>query len=291
VLSVELSALSAQRKRADDQAQEALVGLGEALLALRESAELAALAKQFAAVEDAEHRVDHAAATAQKRHADSTQELARLKGDLARAEAKAAPLREREARLAAQIEELKNAARRAEMLSRKADAELEAARTKGVDVERWGAMVAERDARLGEFQSLGVQLRPLEDDLGEVRRELAVHLRAIASIQDELRAAATALERAQQNQRVTVGSARGARQEALASLANASLRLGLHALVPDYSDAAVEAAERAENKRQLEELHRAAVNSYDQVAYQRGFAMLLGSSVLLFLSLAIAILF
>jgi len=292
VLSEELAALSAQRKRTDDQAQEALAALGEALLALRGSPELAALDRQFAAVEDAEHRVGHAAAEGQKRRQGVNQELTRLKGELARAEAKAAPLRERETQLAARSEELKANARRAETLTRKAEAELEAARAKGaVEPERWTVMVAERDARLGEFQTLGIELQPIEDDLAEARRTLAVHTRAINGIQDEMRSAVGVFERAEQTQRVTVGSARGARLQALISLANASLKLGLHELVPDYAEAVSEAAERAEKQRQLEELQRAAVNSYDSAAYTRGFNMLLGSSLLLFLSLALAILF
>jgi hypothetical protein len=292
VLTEELAALSAQRKRADDQAQEALASLGEALLALRESSELAALEKQFAAVQDAEDRVGHAAAAGQKRRAGVAHDLARLKNDLTRAEGKAAPLREREAQLAEHIESLKTMVRLADVHSRKADAELEALRAKGGgDPERWAAVAAEREARLGEFQTLGVQLAPLEDELEQVRSTLAEHLRTISSIQEERRSAATALERAQQNQRVSVGSARGARVSALISLANASLKLGLHEFVPDYSEAVVEADERAEKARHVEELARAAANSYDHIAYARGFAMLLGSSVLLFLSLAIAILF
>jgi hypothetical protein len=292
VLSEELAVLSAQRKRTDDQAQETLAALGEALLALRGSPELAALDKQFAAVEDAEHRVGHAAAEGQKRRQGVNQELTRLKSELARAEAKAAPLRERETQLAARSEELKAKARRAETLSRKAEAELEAVRAKGgAEPERWAAMVAERDARLGEFQTLGIELQPVEDDLAEARRTLAVHTRAISGIQDQMRSAVGVFERAEQTQRVTVGSARGARLDALISLANASLKLGLHELVPDHSDAVIEAAERAEKQRQLEELQRAAVTSYDSVAYTRGFNMLLGGSLLLFLSLALAILF
>jgi hypothetical protein len=293
VLSEELTALSAQRKRADGQAQEALVSLAETLLAMREAPELSGLAKQFAALDDADDRVGHAAAEGQKRRDDAARELSRLQRDFTNAEAKAAPLKAREAELVARIDELKDRARRADVLRRKADADLEGLqRSKGgAEPERWAAMSAERDARLGEVQTLGVQLRPLEDDLGELRRGLSVQMRAIATIQEERRAAAAGLERVQQSQRVSEGSARGARLQALLSLANTALKLGLHELVPDYADAVSDAAERADKKRQQEELHRAALNSYDHAAYNRGFAMLLGSSVLVFLSLAIAILF
>jgi len=290
-LSVELVSLSIQRKRADDQAQEALAKLGEELSVLSEQPELAALAKLFAAVEDAEDQIGQVAAESQKRHKGMSKDLARLGQDLKRLEAKAAPLRQREAEIAARVDELKAQARRADTLRRKADAELEALRAKGGDVERWGALTTERDARLGEFQTLGIQLGPLEDDLGGVRRELAQYTRNIASAQDEKRTASGVLERAQHHHRISAGSARGARQQALISLASAALKLGLHEVLPEWAQAATEAAERVEKKRQQEELQRAAVQAYDHEAYRRGFAMLMGSVGLLFVSLAIAVLF
>lgn len=292
-LSEELAALSAQRKRADDQAGEAMVQLGEALLSLRHIPELAPLAKQLAAIVDAERRVGHVAAQADRRRDGMAQELARFTAELEREEAQAAPLRAREAKLAARLEQLKARAAHADLLRRKADAELEAMQRNrgGGDVERWGALVAERDARLGEFQSLGIEARPIEDDLAEVQRDLSVRMRKIAGFQEQRRAAATALDRTQQNQRVSVGSAQGARREALLSLANGAVKAGLHELVPEHADAVERTAQDAAKKRRHEDIQRAALNSYDAEAYARGFMLLLGGSVSFLLVLLIAVFF
>jgi hypothetical protein len=293
VLSVQLSALSAQRKRADDEAQQALARLGEALYAQRDSPDLAPLAKQMGALNEADRRVGDAAAEGDRRRDGMANELSRLERDLKREEAQAAPLRAREAELGARVEEIKTAARRADAARRKADAELEAIQRgkTSAGAETWGALVAERDARLGEFQTLGVELRPLEDELSELRRDLTQRMRKIGSLQEERRAAATGLERVQHKQRVSVGSAKGARLQALLSIAKEAQKLGLHELLPDEADAVTAAVASADSARQQEEVQRAATNSYDAVAYGRGFNLLMGSSVVLLFGLLIAMFF
>jgi chromosome segregation ATPase len=293
VLAEELLALSAQRKRTDDEAQEGLSALGDALDTLRDDPRLASLARLFHAVEEAEYAVGSAAAAGERQRGDVTSELARLTKELQRAEQQAAPLREREAQLGKRVEELRARASAADARRRKAEAELEAMRSGRVQApaERWGAVSAEHEARLSECQTLGVELRPLEDDLGNLRRELSARMRKITSLNHEKRSKAGALERAQQNSRVSVGSARGAYQQSLLALANAALKAGLHELVPEQAALVSQAAERAEKKRQQEELHRAATYSYDAGAYQRGFTMLLGASVGSFVLLLIALFF
>jgi hypothetical protein len=290
-LSDALKSLSAQRKRADDQANEALVKVGEAFYALRDEGQLAELTKQLNAVTDASARVGDVEARDQQRKQNSTQELARIDRELAACEREAAPLRARESELLALLEDLKAEGRRVEMQRRKLETELEATRrTKaGVDPERLAAMQAEHDARHGELQTLGIQTRPLEDDLGGVRRELAKHMRAIAVLQSEKQTTVTALERASQNHRVSFGTAKDGYQQALISLANGGLKLGFGELVPTDEQAAFEAAERAGQKRAQEELHRAALNSYDPKVYSRGLTMLLGGSVAMFLTLALLV--
>ena len=292
VLMEALLALSAQRKRSDDQAQAALAQLGEALFAMRGDTRLAGLSKQLKIVVGAEERVGDIQAKDQKRQQSGEQELARIERELSACERDAAPLRDHQANAEMQIEELKAHMRRVEMQRRKADGELETLlRAKPAsDPDRVAALRAERDARHGELQTLGIQTRPLEDDLAAARRELAQHMRAVAVLQSEKQAVVTALGRAQQTHRVSVGSARDGRMQALTTLANAGLKLGLGALVPDAERAAYEAAQRAHQKRSEEELHRAAVASFDQKAYSNGLMMLLGGSGLLFLTLALMIL-
>jgi len=292
LLETELLTLAAQRKRADDGSNEALCTMGQALAAIGQDERLAKMRKQLAAVAEADTRIGSVEAAGEKKKQDVSQELARLDRDLARLEQKAAPARGREASLTAEIEKLEAALKRAELLRRKAEGELETLQRKGGgDVETWGSLKAEHDARHGEVQSLGIQMRPLQEDLAIARKELAQHTRAIGVVQSEKQAAASSLERAQQNHRVTSGSARGAMQQALVSVANAAFKLGLEPLVATQAMAVVEARERAQQKRASEELLRVATGSYNHAAFQRGMMILLGGSGLFFLSLAIAILF
>lgn len=291
-LETELLTLAAQRKRADDGATEALAAMGQALAAMGQDERLAKLHKQLAATSEADTRIGHVEAESVKRKQDANQELARLDRDLARLEQKAAPARALEAEVAADIEKLEAALKRAEQLRKKAEGQLEALKRKGGgDVESWGAIKAEHDARLGEVQSLGIQMRPLQDDLAVARKALAQHTRAIGVVQGEKQAAANLLDRAQQNHRVTSGSARGALQQALVSLANAAFKLGLEPLVAKEAMAVVEARERAQQKRASEELMRAATLSYNHGAYARGMQILLGGSGLFLFSLILMILF
>jgi hypothetical protein len=292
VLEVELLTLAAQRKRADDGATEALCAMGQALAAIGEDERLVKLRKQLAAVAEADTRIGTLEAAGEKKKQDVSQELARLDRDLARLEQKASPARAREAALSSEIEKIEAGLKRAELLRRKAETELEALQRKGGgDVETWGALKAEHDSRHGEVQSLGIQMRPLQDDLALARKEVAQHLRAIGVVQSEKQTAASALERAQQNHRMTSGSARGALQQALVSVANAAFKLGLEPLVATQAMAVVEARERAQQKRATEELLRAATTSYNHAAFQRGMMLLLGSSGLFLFTLVVAILF
>jgi hypothetical protein len=293
VLAEQLATLSAQRKRGDDGAAEALQKLGEALDALRDDPRLAALARQLAAVRDAESQVGQVEAQGHKRKQATARELTRLDRELARVEQAAAPLRQRETEIDGQLDQLRAQTRRAEMLRRKVDAELEALQKQktGADPERLTALRAEHEARLGQVQTLGIQMRPLEDDLAAVRRDLALHMRTLAGLQDDKQVAITSLERSEQTQRVSHGSARGARAAALMALAQAALKQGLGELAPECAQAVAESADRAEQRRRQEELHRAALESYDHGAYGRGMMMMLGGSLLFFLSLAGMILF
>jgi hypothetical protein len=289
VLMEQLAALSAQRKRADDAANEALAKLGEALYALREDAQLADLSRQIAAVKDAEARAGEVEAESQKRKQELQRTLAKLDRDLGRREKHVAPLRIKESELTAKIDELKARARKLDAQRKKLETELEAVRAKGGNPERFGALQTERDARHGELQNLGIEMRPLEDDLAALQRDIAKHTRAIGALQEQRQAANTQLQRAEQTHRVSFGTAKGVRLQALLSLANAGIKIGLGELVPDCEKAADDAAEQAEEKRALEEIHRAAVDSYDHKAFSQGLTILLGGSVALFLLLAVLV--
>jgi hypothetical protein len=291
-LDAELLSLSAQRKRTDDAARDAVSRLGEALHAKRKDPRLATLAKQMQAVATADSEIGNAEKAGQKKKQDIENERAQLDDAIRDAEDEASPLRVREAQLVDRVEAIKLRAKQADARRKKMEQDLEAARKKpNSDAEVMEWLKAERDAAHGEVQTLGVELRPLEDDLSVIRRDLAVHLRKLAALQQEQQAAVTALSRAQQTHRVSTGSAQGARRDALAALAQMAIESGLAAVAQAELAAANEASERRDKKRAEEELMRAATLSFDEEAYKKGFMLLAGGTGALLLALILVVIF
>lgn len=291
-LDAELLSLSSQRKRADDAAREAQAKLGEALFAKRKDPRLATLAKQMQAVSSSEDAIGSVEKASAQRKQHIQKERAQLEDGIRKAEAEASPLRVKEAGLIERVDALKARAKQSDGKRKRAEQELEAARKKpNADPEILERLKAERDAAHGEVQTLGIEIRPLEDDLSVVRRELAVHLRKIATLQQEQQAAATALERAQQSHRVSTGSAQGARRDALSALAQVAIESGLAAIAQGELQAVAEAAERRDRKRAEEELYRAAAGSFDEGAYKRGMMLLVGGTGAVLLSLVAVVIF
>ena len=291
VLMEELAALSMQRKRADDMAGEALAKLAESLYALQGDPRLGELSRQIAAVADAEAQVGSVEAQSRKRRQELEREIARLDPQIARRQEQAAPLRARESELAASADPLKARIGRIRARLKKLDAEIEAARAKsGGAAERSAALETERAARHDEAEALAGELRPLAEDLARVRGALGKLERASSALAEQKRIAVIARDRVDQNQRVSSGSAKGARRHALLSLAKAGRRAGLGELVPEEEREAAETAARADECRAQEELHRAAAQSYDHTAYTQGLTILLGGSGALFLVLAMLVL-
>jgi len=291
-LDAELLSLSAQRKRTDDAAREAVAKLGEALHAKRKDPRLTTLAKQMQAVSSAEAAIGNVEKAGAQRKQNIQNEREHLDDGIRNAEAEASPLRVREAGLLERVDSLKARAKQADAKRKRCEQELEAARKKPtVDAEMLERFKAERDAAHGEVQTLGIEIRPLEDDLSVVRRDLAVHLRKIAALQQEQQAASTALERAQQKHRVSSGSAHGERRDALSALAQMAMESGLAAIAQSELQAVNEAAERRDRKRAEEDLYRAATGSFDETAYKQGMMLLVGGTGALLLSLVLVVIF
>jgi hypothetical protein len=292
-LDQELLTVAAQRKRAEDAATEAMVALGEAIYGHRDDERLVKLRKLLSAIGEAEGHLGSVDAEGQKRKQNTSTELTRLERELARLDKQAEPVREREAVLNAELAEIEGRRQNAEMLRKKAEGELEALARKGaaVDPELLAALKAERDVRHGDVQTIGVEMRPVQDDLGLVRKDLGKILRQIAVVQSEKQTNITVMDRAASHDRVSRGQAQSARNQALLALANAAGKHKLLGLVPEEGASARDARARADEKKAYEELHRAAAGSYDASAYQQGMIMLLGGSGLGLLSLMIAILF
>jgi hypothetical protein len=290
-LEAQLITLSAHRKRADDAAQDALVQLGHSLYELRFDPRLRALRTQFRAVTDSAGRIGKTEAAGAQKQQEMQAQVDALSAKLDEKEQVAAPVREKEAKLSRVHGEMKTRLERSQMALKKLDSELHAVQQGklSVDAERFGAMQNEREEHHGTLQTLGVKLRPLEEQLSAARAELAKHQRVIDKLAGELRAHTSALTREATKQQVSAGTAQSAYRDALLSLGKTALGEDLSNTCAEQAQEAHVAAERAQKNRAEEEIVRAAYLSYDADMYKKGYTILLGGSGAMLLALLIAI--
>jgi hypothetical protein len=288
VVDAEVASVTTHRQRLDQQADDALYALGEALCVLQKDARLKKLQLQLRTVAETQKQIGAKEAASKKASAENSRELSRIAADVAKLEADAEPLRKREGEAQEKADKLKELIKRKEVSIRKIDDEVKQLRmsTDATAVDRIAALEAERAAHHGDVQSRHVQLLPLQDDLSAIRKEIAKRMQSISALHDEERKLTQAMGREQERQRVSAGGVRSAYKDALKSLALAAQKAELDALAPEASQAAIDAVERAKAKRKLEQLHRAAAQSYDRGAYTRGMYILVGATVAVFVVFA-----
>jgi chromosome segregation ATPase len=292
-LELELQGLTAHRKRLDTQTEEALCALGEALYGLHTDARLKPLAQQLRVVAETKKQVGVKEAASLQANDEHGRELQKLQQDVRKVEADAVPLRNREADMQARADKLKAHIKRKEAAARKAEEDIKALRASPdvTAIERIRALEAERDAHVGEVQSRNVQLLPVHEDLGALRREIAKLMETLTALHAEERKYTQAMDREQERHRVSTGGARNALKDVLRALAAAAQQAKLAALAPALATAATDAEARAKTKRNVEETFRAAVQSYDHEAYTRGMYILVGGTIGIFVLFAGMIIF
>jgi hypothetical protein len=293
VLEDELAGLVTQRKRLDAQADDALCAFAEAIYERRNDERCKNLNQQFRVVAEAREQVGAKEAAGQQANAQHKQEMGRLTRELAKIELLVQPLRKRETELQAREDALRAQIKRREGLVKKAQGELQKIReSKELSAgDRIAVLEADIEAANGEIQSCNVQLLPLQEDLGVLRRDIAKHMGTIAALREEEAGVTRAMDREQERHRVSTGGAKSAYREALRSLATAAQRGKVAELCAAQHKAVVDATERARKKLEAEELQRAANNGYDVAAYKRGMFLIVGTTTLLFVVMLAKIIF
>ncbi|HEX7479792.1 MAG TPA: hypothetical protein VF331_18455 [Polyangiales bacterium] len=287
-LDAELASITPMRKRLDGQAEDAMCALAELYYGQRTDPRLKPLAQQLRVVAESQSHVGAEEAAGARVAEQHKREIDRVLADIHKLERQAEPLRKREAEAQHRADTHKAQIRRNEALVRKAEAEIKALKTSTdvTAIDRITALEADRQAHHGEIQTLNVQLLPLQEDLGALRRELAKQLGTITALHEEQRKLSSVADRETQRHRLTTGGARTAHREALRSLATAALRAQLGGFFPEQAKVAVEAEQRAAKKREAEEVQRAAASAYDDAKYKQGMFILVGGTAFVFLVFA-----
>jgi hypothetical protein len=138
---------------------------------------------------------------------------------------------------------------------------------------------AERQSTWGDIQSLHVELLPLTEDHARLQAELAQHNTALAELAAQQARLVDAAERDQGRQKLATGGAQSAYRSALSSLAQAALRESLGDVAQEAAQKLTAAQGPIPAAREQESLLRAALESYDHAAYNRGIQLLAGAAI------------
>lgn len=289
-LGAELVALRTERDAAEQAMHAAQEALGEAIFDKRAEPRLQPVVRELRAAAEAMVALDDTRSAGADAEAQAQTKVEGFAKQMAELEQQLSPVREREKRLLASINQLDQQKARLQALDKRAQIELRAlAQAQNADPARATTLQAEQRARAGELASLDVQLQPFSDELGEVRRELAKHAGTIAALQEDRKAAVRAAGELKKQHSATAGDAHKQQRRALRVLALAVVERNLAGLEPDLVERANAAEEALDARDKAVKLHETALESFESGAFNRGRMVLVGA-VLALLAAVIALL-
>ncbi len=271
---------------------DALIELGRALHAHRDHGALAPLATQLSAA-DAAGRIAGERTTEWERARDAADaQRASLSAKIEQAERAAAPHRDRETKLATQMNVRATDLRRAKARLARVAIEL---RNLGAapppDDARRQMLEAERQARRADVDAAQANVDELAPQLADARRELAVMLSAVNDLTEQQRAVDAAQKRSEQVHLSTAGEAERGYHAAVIELARQALARGAaETVASDLARTAVRMERAHETRAREVQLHEAALVAYDKPGFQRGAALLGGAAFLVVVTLLFVIL-
>jgi hypothetical protein len=273
-LQKSLSDLRRLHVTADADAKEALVDLGRALHANKDAELLSSLSSFMVTADETGRVAGQRTEEWEKSRQTADAQRGSLAAKIEQAERAAGPYRDRETKLATQMNVRENELRRAKAKLQRAEIELRNLATTP-EPSRQPLLEAERDARRAEVDKAQGHVDELAPQLAAARRELTVMLQAINDLETQRRTVDQAQHR---TERVHLSSAGEAEKHYHAAVSH----LAEQALVRKVADAvAPEAAKNARLKQATSDarakeirVHEAALLAYDRPSLQKGLTIL-----------------
>lgn len=286
-LRKELDGLRGLRASAAKDAKDALVELGRALHAHGAEA-LPPLAAVFARADQTGAEAGQKTDEWEKSRQTAETQRGSLEAKIAEAEGRVGPYRDRETKLATQMDTRENELRRAKARLSRVEIELRnLAQAETVDEAKKGMLEAERDARRAETEKAQGHVDELTPQLSAARKELTVMLDAVNDLETQRRAIDEAQSRKEKLHLTSAGEAEGRYHGIIEELAKTALDRNLAAAVEPAKTKAAEMMRSTLASREREiALHEAALDAYDAGSFQKGLA-LLGAAGLLILAMIV----
>lgn len=292
-LGVRASATRKRLRAAEAEAETALVALGESI-SLSPPEDLAArgLSAESAAVAAATDRAAQTDAQRQQTEAEDRAERHGVDTRIDQASRGVEPLRDKESKLVAQQQVRQHEVRRIEARMRRSEIELrnEMAAAPHADATKIEMLQSDLAARAPELALARRKLDEINEQLGDLRREIAVALGQVASLEEQKHRLDRDRARLATAQAQDVGRVRSELERALMGLASAALaRDEAQALAPDRATAALAARDRVAQLEGDLTKHERAYDSWDRPTVYRGAGILGGMAALILITVIIAI--
>lgn len=275
-LRADLARLRRLRDGAEEDLDEAMVGLGRALHAQRDDERLQVLSGPMGAADEAgEVASEHSTEWKKVREAASAQREA-IEERVARAEEEAAPVRARETELGAEVSRREAALQRAKAKLARTNIELRnLAGAESPDPGRRASLEAEREVHAAEVERARAQVDELTPELTEVRRQLASHTHRVTALEKEAREVDRSRGRSEEALSTSAKAAEGRYHEAVKVVAKQALERGLAAAVaPGPAKLATNRADALRAREEEIELHEIALTLHDRSSLHKGLAIL-----------------
>jgi hypothetical protein len=288
-LSAALIDLRRLEKTAERDREEALIALGRALHAARD--ELAPLTRELAAADEAGQLAGQRAGEWEEARRTAESQRASLDAKIAEAARAALPYRDRETKLATQMEVRETDLRRAKARLSRAEIELRNLAQSQADASRSELLEAERVARQAEASAAQAHVDELAPKLAEARRELAVLLSAENDLRAQRRAVDALDARSEHAHHGVASEAERAYHAAVVELASQALARSLaDRVAPDQAKAAQRMRAAFDTRAREVALHEAALVAYDRIGFQKGAALIAGAAFIVLITLLFVIL-
>lgn len=291
VLTDELVERVQARKRAEARVDELHYRIGETLFMHRNDPRLVALARNFQVVAQADHQVDDRMSTGDEVRRNALAGLEKQQTQIERAKMATEPIRMQEAQLVATEAKLKGQVNQVRAALRKLDQDIKRSTAAGPGSPEAVQLMAAQAQRQAQEQGLSERLQAVTSELGRTRNRLARAEATVAAEQAKHEEMNVALARKSVRLTVATGTAREALQRALRSVSEVAIASDLTFLAQGQVDKLQAAQEKVEATRKQEAEHRAAISAFDHEAYDIGQKMLVGGTVVLFLTLVFLVFF
>lgn len=284
VVAEELATLTRHRQHAERELVDGLCRIGENLYLRRRDPTLAPLAQHFEVVAQTDSDLDAREATGKQARFGATKALEGLHAKVTKATQAGEPLYTKRAQLQGQLDNLHRQYLEHAETHKQVEQQLKAAGSG--DRATLDALTQQRNMAASGMQSTELTAHPVRSALDDVEAKILAHQQQVAELENDIRRQQAMTDRQLSHHRNRAGSARGALQQALRSLAEAAIRADI---LPEGLAAS---RHRIEQQRMgvtealvSESLHREAMAAFDRAAYGRGKAILIGGTALTFVAL------